>query len=345
MSPRSLVTLVSFAFLLALAPASASTLEEATGHFVAYQFDGDSHHDAPDTCAAAAPEWSGRLGSSTDGILVAPDDVSDVFLVDVPAESRGARVTVRLSEAQDLQNLEVTAFLPGCAGSVLDRLNWPTPEPSPPAPRAGERQASANVSAPLRCYAGQQAFGLSRVSGYQPAPSIHVAWTDGSQLDVPVTFTPGDANALYVTDHSLGTTLKGAWVNMPGGWTGDFAYVAGPCNAVDGGAVYGEPPVVGVGSLAFTPIKSGPHVVQVTYRGAAGVRPMPVPAPASFDPEPYLPFEPSDVVTGALADPGSLVPPPPQPPGMYAPRSCHACVREVGDLIGQIAYRLSFFAS
>ncbi|HJQ93216.1 MAG TPA: hypothetical protein VJ874_02900, partial [Candidatus Thermoplasmatota archaeon] len=309
-------------------PANASTVEDTTSGFVAYQFDGGSHHDAPDTCAAAASAWSVALGTSTDGLLVAPDDVSDVFLVDVPDDQRGERVQVSLSEAADLGSLELTAFVPGCDGTVLDLVNWPTPEPSPPEPAPGERQvAVADASEPWYCYGEHRAFWVELVQGYGPAPTIHVAWTDGSALDVPLSYTHGEAHAVYASDDLLGVTLKGAWVNMPADWSGRFEYVAGPCDAADGGAVYGEPPVAGMGFLAFTPTQAGLYALQVTYREAAGGGPVSIPAPVSVDPEPFMPFEPSEVGQ----DPS---PPRVEPPGpLVMPMSCHMCIGEVEDLV------------
>ena len=330
MSLRPLLPLLVLALVM---PASASTLEDATSGLVAYQFDGDGHHDAPDTCTDASAQWSLPLGSSTDGILAAPDDVSDVFLVDVPADLRGQRVQVSLSEATDVESLELTAFGPGCAGSVLEPVNWPTPEPAPPAPAEGQRQIEAsNVAKPWHCSENESLFGIELVQGYAPAPSIHVAWTDGSELDVPLTYRHGAAHALYATDQALGTTVKGAWANMPADWSGWFSYVAGPCDAVDGEAVYGEPPVAGMGFLAFTPTLSGLHAVQVTYRDSAGVQLEPVPVATDAEaipPEPTLDVDPSDGVR--------LEPPAP----LAVPMSCHMCVDGLDDVVGELSYRLT----
>lgn len=331
---RPLVPLLVVAFLM---PASASTLEDLSSGAVAYQFDGDGHHDAPDSCPDASAKWSVPLGSSTDGILAAPDDVSDVFLVDVPDGLRGERVEVRLSEATHLESLELTTFLPGCGGSVLEPVNWPTPEPSPPAPAEGQKQVeAANVTAPWHCYERESLFGVELVQGHEPAKSIHVAWTDGTELDVPLRFRHGDAHAFYATDHALGTTVKGAWVNMPADWSGWFGYVAGPCDAVDGGAVYGDPPAAGMGFLAFTPTQAGLHAVQITHRDPGSVRLEPL-APATdleaADLAPALDLDPSDGVR--LEPPGTLA----------VPMSCHMCVDGVEDVVAEVSYRLTAFTA
>lgn len=304
MSVRSLLPLLVLALAM---PASGSTLEELSSGFVSYQFDGDGHHDAPDTCAAAQ-DAGVAIGASTDGMLFAPDDVSDVFLVEVPADQRGKRMQVTLSDAIDVETLELTTFVPGCAGTVFDASNWPTPEPSPPAPAEDEHQVALDgADTPRHCRPDVRVFWVEVMPGYEAAPTIHVAWTDGSAREVPITHTHGSAHALYASDHALGTTLKGAWVNMPDSWSGRFVYVAGPCDAVDGGAVYGEPPVAGVGFLAFTPTQAGLHAVQVMYREVAGIQLRPVPAPVSLDPGPFLPFGPEDAVqdpTGTLGELG-----------------------------------------
>jgi hypothetical protein len=295
---RSLLAAAAVALFLAptgfLNPVSASTLEEASEHFVSYQFDAGSHHDAPDGCSDADPEWAAGIGTSTDGMLVAPDDASDVFLVDVPPALRGKRMHVALTEATDVDSLELTAFMPGCTGSVLDLVNWPTPEPSPPQPAAGETQHSADVSGPLHCDSDHWVFYLDELHSVVEPASIYLAWTDGSEASVDLDGRWGNY-ALYETDQHLGVLLKGAWANLADAWTGDFGFWLGPCDAVDGGAVYGAPPVVGMGFLDFTPTKAGPHVVQVTFNGAAGDVIRPVPAPVSVDVDSYLPITGDDL--------------------------------------------------
>jgi hypothetical protein len=308
MAVRFLVTLVSFATFLALVvPAYASTLEEATGHFVAYQFDGETHHDAPDACTSADSAWSAPLEGSTDGILVAPDDVSDVYLLDVPSERVGMRLQLSLLEPTEYQSLELQAFAPGCAGNVLDPVNWPAPEPSPPAPGPGERQSSLDLPEPRVCDDGRWEFWAEIMPGFEPAQTIHAAWTDGTELTLLLEGTHGTAHAIYGSDHGLDVKAKGAWLNMPDGWQGEFLLQRGPCEATTGQAVYGEPPLAGMGFIDFTPVQAGPHVVQVTYRGSAGEVLTPIPAPATFDPAPYLPYEPSDLVTDPTGVTGELL--------------------------------------
>lgn len=354
------VVFVPFAFLLA--PVSGSTLEDATGGFVAYQFDGASRHDAPDSCPRADAQWSATPIGSTDGVLVAPDDVADVFVLDVAEDLRGTRINVELHEATDVENLELTVFVPGCSGTVLELVNWPTPGPTPPAPAEGESQVAAEeVLEPWYCDSAQRMFWVEIYPSYEAGPSIHVAWTDGTSLDVPLAYTHGAAHAVYVTDHALGTTVSGAWVNMPADWTGRFDYVAGPCDAVDGGVVYGDAPESGMGFLEFTPVRSGSFVVQVTYAGQDSDLLPPVPAPVTIDPAPLLPFSPSDLAHDLEHDPvgtvgeslGGLpvaslaVDTDPsdgvrlQPPApLVMPRSCHTCVGDLEEAVEKISYRL-----
>jgi hypothetical protein len=370
------LVVVSVALLAApagfLTSVQASTLEEASEHFVSYQFDGGSHHDAPDGCADAQPEWAAVVGAPTDGLLVAPDDVSDVFLVDVPSTLRGKRLHVELSEVQDAGLLDLTAFVPGCAGSVLDLVNWPTPEPSPPQPAAGQTQHAGAVSAPVHCDSDHWVFYLDQLQGTTEPASIHVAWTDGSQAPVDLAGRYGNY-ALYATEQNLGITLKGAWANLANAWGGDFGLWLGPCDAVDGGAVYGMPPVAGMGFLDFTPTRAGPHVVQVTFNGLAGALLHPIAAPVSVDVDSYLPVSGDDLPadpTGTLhgfghdhgsadhstaapapsrsglplATTGVAVPDPLLQPIMM-PATCHWCAGDLEGVWDRFSYRIAIVSA
>lgn len=328
-------TLVAFLALTAawLAPANASTVEEATDHFVSYQFDGATTHDAPDLCTDAGADWTLPVGAATDGMLVAPDDVSDVFVVDVAPSLKGQRLHVDLAELGDAGTLELAAFAPGCAGSVLDRLNWPTPEPSPPQPAPGETRHAADVSEPLRCDSRQWMFVLDKLQGFEEPGTIHLAWTDGTEGPVGLHGRYGSV-AVYATGENLGILLKGAWANVDAEWTGGFAFAVGPCDAVDGGAVYGEPPVGGMGFLEFTPVRAGPHVVQVTYREPVGEILLPLPQVAAALATQGVP-DPTDP-TALADDPTAALPGP-----VMAPMSCHACIGAVEDVWDIVGYRLS----
>jgi hypothetical protein len=348
MVPRSLV--VSLALSACLLPAQASTLEEASGHFIAYQFDGGSHHDAPDTCEAASAEWSAPTLGSTDGILVAPDDVADVFVIDVPSSLKGKRLHIDLVEPGDAGSLDLTAYAPGCTGTVFDAVNWPTPEPTPPEPTAGRARQSADVQ-PLHCDQGQWLFTIDQVPGPAAPDSIHLAWTDGTQGPVERTGQSGSV-AIYRTTANLDILLKGAWANLPIGWQGTFSLAVGPCDGSDGGAVYGSPPAAGVGFLDFTPVKAGPHVLQVTYRKEGNLGFMPIPAPISYDPSWIMPVETEEFVHAVEHDPagtlgafvedlGDSPPPEPAMPGpIVIPASCHGCVDQAKTVVETLSYRL-----
>lgn len=257
------ILVIAFAVGAAV-PATGSLTEESTGHLVAYQFDGGSHHDAPDMCDEADPEWNVTVGSTTDGMLAPPDDLSDVFVIDVPRALVGKRLDVRASEAQGTPDVDVNVWAPGCIGDVFASINLPRAPPDPPAPGAGESQiAVEDPSEPWHCRDTSWVFMMSGVR-YLPAPSsIHVAWTNGAERTLPILYEAHGWVA-YRSTEDLGILLKGAWANVPTDWEGEFALAQGPCDAVDGGAVYGLPPVADYGRVWFTPIRAGPHVVEVT---------------------------------------------------------------------------------
>lgn len=338
----SLLALASVALLL---PATASTLEEATVGVVAYQFDGATFHDAPDGCGEADAAWSLDVGGEADGLLVPPDDVRDAFVVDVPRSLVGHRVGLAVAEPTDAQRLTLDAYLPGCSGSILDAVNWPVPEPTPPAPAAGERQVSLGL-APDYCDSRQWAYVLGGMKGLPLPPSVYLAWTDATEHAVDLSWAH-DGYAVYVTHDDLGVTLKGAWANVASAWAGD-SWLVGPCDATDGGAVYGDSPTVDLGAIAFTPVRAGPHVVVVSWAG--GALP-PVQPPGSVDLDPTLVVEPHEAVEDPQGSADELVefvmgPPPPQDllPGIAVPASCHFCLPQVQSGTSQASYRLSAVA-
>lgn len=334
--PRMMFTLLACSALAV--PVTASLLEDASGHLVSYQFDGGSHHDAPDACAGADPEWSLPWLGSTDGLLVPPDDGSDSFVLDVPTGGVGQRLAIDVTEAAGTPQTEVLAYAPGCIGTVFDPLNLPRPPPSPPAPGPGESQRSADrLDDPTTCYGDAWVFWAERVGNPGPA-SIHVAWTDGSERTVPLAYQWGP-QAFYVTDHALGTTLKGAWINAPTGWDGRFELFAGPCDATHGGAVYGEPPSLEGGLLSFTPVRAGPHVVVVRLASDPGIATDPAPCAACLSPvpvpEPGHAVEP--IVDSALAGQAPAV------PRISIAASCHYCTDAPEEVVGRISYVLATY--
>lgn len=283
-------------------PASASLLESATGGTIAYQFDGEGHHDAPDECEAAATAWSLPTTGSTDGLLLPPDDAADAFLLDVAPGQVGSRLTVAMSETSGAVDLDLLVLAPGCGSTVLDPLNQPFPFPQPPAPASTQAQHSLGRNeAPFHC-GDFWGFVVTDLDGASAPATLHAAWTDGSEATVPLAY----ANrhwAAYVTDVPQDFSLTGAWINLPSSWSGRFVLALAPCGAVDGGAVYGEPAVLGDDLLAFTPIRAGPHVVLV------GLAP----------PEP---------------------PEPPQPPKSI-PLSCHMCIDGTDEAAEKAGYVVS----
>lgn len=368
MSRRSPLAILSATAVLLLAPASASLVEDSTAGFVSYQFDGDTHHDAPDLCANAAPAWSLPLGGATDGLLVPPDDLSDHYVLEVTGPAVGKRISVDVASVADVPELGLSVFVPGCGSTVLDLVNWPTPEPSPPAPAAGETQHSADVAWPERCDSRVRLFLLDQMGGLPIPSAIHVAWTDGSEAPVSLSFSNPEF-AVYSSTDKLGITLKGAWANVDDAWTGDFRYAVGPCDAVDGGAVYGDAPSLNMGVLSFTPTRSGPYVVQVALPDAGSAGPS---SPVTLDPRPFLPADPHDVMH-AIGDAGGIDPHDPVPatpslttassdplgtatvllagvtfdavvssvPRVVVPMSCHMCLEGVEEVVREISYRLT----
>jgi hypothetical protein len=271
----------ALAFLLLSLPGQASQVEEATGGELAYQFDAGTHHDAPDACADASAAWSVPLGGSAEGMLVAGDDEADHFVLDIPTAAVGTRVQVTLSEAAGAPDSDLDVFAPSCLGDVFAAANLPAPLPRPPAPAAGEVQVEpSNLNGPFGGCA-EEGWVFS-VSGLQePAPaSIHVAWTDGTEAGVALSWsTPG--LALYATGMNPNTTLKGAWGNLPSGWSGEFRVAFSTCNLQHGGAVYGLPPLRGDDLIQFTPVRSGAHVVRATLAEPEPEPPGPTSVPAS----------------------------------------------------------------
>jgi hypothetical protein len=332
----------SASLALLLLPVHASTVEEATVGVVAYQFDGNTFHDAPDGCGDADPAWSLAVGSSTDGILAPPDDSRDAFVVDVPDDMVGHRLHLGVTDPTDTQPLTLDAFAPGCTGSILDAVNWPHAEPAPPAPAAGEKQVSPPL-APDYCHPDGWVFVFSGMKGLPAPATMYAAWTDGSEHAVDLAWARNGYVA-YSTADGLAVTLKGAWANLAQSWSGQ-AWLAGPCDATDGGAVYGDQPTVDLGAIAFTPVHAGPHVVIVSWMDGAlpSIHP-----PAAIDLDPTLIVEPHEIVQDPQGSAQELVgtaqsPPPPQDllPRLVVPASCHFCLHQVEDGSGQVSYNLT----
>jgi hypothetical protein len=179
--------------------------------------------------------------------------------------------------------------------------------------------------------------------------TVHVAWTDGTQGAVPIRPSGNHGPfAVYMTRDRLGVLPEGAWINLPSSWNGSFSLVAGPCDARDGGAVYGEPATVMGGLLSFTPVRAGAHVLRVTLRGGADAPTPRAPCAACLSPigleEPGEVVEPlvhpyDQYVQGLLSDPAHPGSPPP-PPSMSVPASCHYCLGSVEPLAGKVSYSL-----
>lgn len=258
------------ALLVALAvPANASLLEDLSGGAVAYQFDADNHHDAPDACADADVAWSLPVDGAVDGMLVPGEDSSDVFVVDVPPVLVGGRLTIGVREASGTPDLDVSGLVPGCVSDLFAPENQPFPPYQAPQPGGNQRQVSvANVNVPQHCDPTERVFELRGMNATPAPSSIFLAWTNGQQAFVPLASNT-NGYAVYRTTSHLGFTLEGAWAVIDAGFNGTFIAWEGPCNAKDGGAVYGEPAVVYGDGLAFTPIRAGAHAVVVTFSGEA----------------------------------------------------------------------------
>lgn len=326
--------LLAMVALLAALPASASTLESATGGLVSYQFDGDTHHDAPDLCEGAGAAWRLPYDGRTDGLLVPPDDLSDAFVLEVPASGVGQRLRLAVEVPEDAADLRLDAYAPGCMGSVFDVMNQPSRGPNPPEPAAGEEQHSADVARPTRCD-DFRLFVLDHMQGYEEPESIHVAWTDGTEGPVPLHGRYGSL-AVYVTEQNVGITLKGAWANVASGWDGRFLYAVGPCDAVHGGAVYGDEPTVEPGALEFTPVQAGLYIVVVRLGDNAPE--VPRPAAEAAGPALAAAEDPEAAAEALLADPTAafgLV------PGAAVPMSCHWCTGALEPVVKMVSYFLS----
>ena len=258
--PRAAACLLLLSFLAW--PSTASTLEAASGGVVSYQFDGDNHHDAPDACAEAGPEWALSINNVTDGLLLPPDDFVDAFVIDVPASEVGTRLDLRLMEGPGSADLDLGAFAPRCDGDVFAPHNQPFPFPLPPLPLEGESRTALDVEAPAWRCGDAWAFVATELDGALPPLDLHAAWTDGSEGKVPLWFS-NQHLAVYVAEGPA-FDLTGAWINLPTGWAGQFFLAQDVCDAVDGGAVYGELAALFNDRISFTPIRAGPHVVLVT---------------------------------------------------------------------------------
>jgi hypothetical protein len=258
--PRAAACLL-FLSLLAW-PSTASTLEQVSQGVVSYQFDGDTHHDAPDRCDHASSSWALPLGNSTDGLLAPPDDFADVFVVDVPAGLVGTRLDLRITEGPGSADLDLGAFAPLCDGDVFAPHNQPFPFPTPPSPLATEARTAIDVAAPAWRCGDAWIFVVTDLDGAPAPQELHAAWTDGSEGKVPLWLHNHDVAAYAVEGPAF--DLTGAWINLPDDWAGAFLLAQEVCGAVDGGAVYGDPAALFNDRISFTPIRAGAHLVRVT---------------------------------------------------------------------------------
>jgi hypothetical protein len=270
------------ASVLVLVPVHAGMVEEASDGMVSYQFDAGTHHDAPDGCGDAHANWSLPLGGTIGGMLVAGDDEVDAYVLDLPASAVGERVTVHVSPGPGSGDLGVEVWAPGCMGDVFDAANLPFPLPQPPTPSSGQTtHALHNLNGTWTCNASEWHFVVNGLGGGTAPASIHAAWTDGTETDLPLV-QANQGTAHFTATSPLGAALKGAWVNMPTGWSGNFLLSHGPCNLPDGGAVYGDEPFALLGLLEFTPVRSGHHVVLVTYSPPEPSAPTSIPASCHY---------------------------------------------------------------
>lgn len=253
--------------MLAIAMAStsvaASLVEETSGGAVSYQFDADTHHDAPDMCKQVGPEWTIPADNRTDGILVPLDDESDHYILNLTEDDLGGRFTMTLREtstpAGDMKaRLDILA--PLCAGSVLDPANQP---PVPPEPGAGEKRTEAvNTADPTKC-SSRWFFVLTGVDAATMPATISAIWTDGYQEDILADTSPPEPVGQYQTTSRLDTTLHGVTAIVPEGWDGNFRLGEAPCGTTDGQFVFGDPAVRMGDQISFSVLKTGPYVVAV----------------------------------------------------------------------------------
>lgn len=288
---RRLVALA--ALLLMTGPASASLLEDLTGDVlepaapvtgpvadlvsdttgvpidldhVHLQADAGTAYDAPDDCAgalASAEPFDLPVGAGLDGLLVPVDDEVDHYRVPIGQDLVGRSVTVHVAGREVALPLSIDVTMPSCGSSVTAAENQPAAPPAHPAPAEGETQVTPhNLGNDHQC--SDRWFFVMNQFGGLPAPeSIHVVWTDGSQEDVPLLKDTPATLAQYATSEHLGFTIHSATANVPVDWEGRFNVGEGPCDAVDGEAVFGAPATWTETSVTFTPIEAGTYVLAV----------------------------------------------------------------------------------
>jgi hypothetical protein len=256
------------AALLLVLPASGSLVENSTG--ASYQFDAGTDHDAPDTCAALAsashPFLVARDGE-TRGFLLPPDDAADHFRLRFAPADVGTRFSVSVLKAEAGADLQIDVLLPDCASNILAPQNQPFPAHNPPAPAAGEQQASPhnlpNPGGNGNCQPSGYEFLITQIA--TPPASIRVTWTNGAQQDVPLQSANSNTARYGTTDHAA-YTLHAVTANLPQSWTGQFNVNKRPCGAADGGAVFGPPNTMGPTGATFTPTMTGDYVLKVALR-------------------------------------------------------------------------------
>lgn len=262
------------AFLLLAGPAAASLIESSTGALegtpvghVHYQADAGTEHDAPDACEDVLDNplpFDVPVGGEANGLLVPVDDTADHFRIPIGQELVGGRVTVTVLGHDATLPVEMDVVMPLCGTSVTAPENQPFPPPSHPAPGPGQEQVSPhNLEGRGYQCAARWFFVMNQFGGRAPPPAIHAVWTDGSQADIPLLKNTPATMAQYATAEHQGFTLHSVTANVPVGWPGQFNVAEGPCGAVDGEAVFGEPSVTGEGTIEFTPTEAGAYVLAV----------------------------------------------------------------------------------
>lgn len=281
-----MLRLVAVAALLLTAPvASASLLEsltaqvfgaaeEVTGPLpvdhVHYQADAGTEYDAPDSCDGALSSPAAfdlPVGAALDGWLVPVDDEVDHYRVPIGQDLVGGRVSLSVLGRDVGLPFSIDAYMPGCGSSVTAEENQPAPPLAPPEPAEGERQVSPhNLDASGGECSDRWFFVMNQFGGLPAPASIHVAWSDGSQADVPLLKDTPATLAQYEAPDN-GFTIDSVTANVPQEWSGQFNVGEAPCNLVDGEAVFGEPATVSADgtTIEFTPIEAGTYVLAVRF--------------------------------------------------------------------------------
>jgi hypothetical protein len=281
-----MLRLVAVAALLLSAPvASASLLESLTAQLfgtvedtsgplpadhVHYQADAGTEYDAPDTCdgALASPDpFDLPIDAALDGWLVPADDEADHYRVPVGQDLVGGRISLSVLGHDAELPFAIDAFMPGCGGSVTAEENQPAAPLAHPAPAEGERQvAPHNLGASGGECSDRWFFVMNQFGHLAPPATIHLAWSDGSQADIPILKDTPATLAQYEAPDN-GFTLDSVTANVPDEWTGQFNVGEAPCDLVDGEAVFGEPAVVSADgtTIEFTPITAGTYVLAVRF--------------------------------------------------------------------------------